>query len=178
MNVLTNLLLAGTSTPLTVSNEIGPEGHKLIWFFLSIVLLGLIVYGYVRRNKSTGWKKNIFRKRSKITVQLKKDRVYRPRYLEVTVINNGPTDVDLGAPMLILKGMWYSRKFKLKGNGNNWFYPLYLMKGQVHTLNIDLQRFYGFDRTLKRMPKARVVVNDVNGRRLASTQVLLRQTLF
>lgn len=178
MQLLTNLLLTGNSATLPVSSEIGPEGHKLVWFLLSVVVLGLVAFGVLFRKKGAKGFGSIFPKRSKVKVKIRKDRLYRPRYLELTVVNTGTTDVDLGNPLLILQGMWYSRKFKLKGNGRNWYYPLFLVKGQSHTLNIDLHQFYGFDRTLKRLPKVKVVVNDVDGRRLGSTQVLLRKTLF
>lgn len=177
-SVLTILLITGINTTLHASTEIGPEGHKLIWFIGVVVVLGLTVFGLLV-NKKEPWKRGkIFSKRGKVEVELKKDKLYRPRYLELIITNNGMTDVDLDNPLLILKGFWYSRKFKLKGNGKNWYYPLYLMKDQSHTLNIDLNRFYGFDKTLKRLPKVKIVVNDVKGRRLGSKQVILRKTLF
>lgn len=176
--VLTILLLTGTNTAIYASNEIGPEGHKLIWFLGIFVVLGLTIFVYLWKSKDSKNGGPVFPQRNKVAVEVKKDKLYRPRYLELIITNNGKSDIDLGNPLLILKGFWYSRKFKLKGNGNNWYYPLYLMKDQSHTLNIDLQRFYGFDKTLKRLPKVKIVVNDVKGRRLGSKQVLLRKTLF
>jgi hypothetical protein len=109
---------------------------------------------------------------------LYKDRLYYPDSLELTITNNSKSAVDVNAPLLIFSGLWYSRKFRLKGTNKNRFYPLYLSKSQSHTLNIDLNRFYGFDKTLKRLPKARIVVSDAKGRRLGTQRVFLRKTLF
>jgi hypothetical protein len=175
---LTILILLIFSGPLIANNEIGPEGHKLIWLLL--LLSGSVVAAILllRPKKGSSGFRIRFRPRKKITVELRKDRLYYPRYLELTVKNGGKTAVDVASPLLILKGFWYSRKFKLKGTNNNWFYPVYLTKSESHTLSIDLHRFYGFDKTLKGLPKAKIVVSDVNGRHLGSRQVLLKKTLF
>ena len=62
--------------------------------------------------------------------------------------------------------------------GNRTFYPQYLEKGKTHTLQIDLTRFYSHDKSLKKFPKAKIVISDVKGKRLGSTSVYLRKTLF
>ncbi|MFW6290550.1 MAG: hypothetical protein ACOC0R_06245 [Mariniphaga sp.] len=176
--VLIVFFLLGISHSLLASNEIGPEGYKLAW------LLGSVAAGIVVVLFFTGIKKGLksssfrFPGRKKVTVELKKDRLYYPRFLDLTLTNSGKADVDIANPMLVLSSIWVTRRFKLKGTNKNWFYPLYLPKDQNHTLRIDLHRFYGFDRTLKRLPRARVVVKDVNGRHLGSRKVLLRKTLF
>lgn len=176
--VLTILFTIGSTSPLLANNEIGPEGHKLVWLLVIIAIAGLAAGFFLLKHKGAGGFKFSFPVRKKVTVDLKKDRLYYPRYLELTVTNQGKSDVDLGNPMLLLSSIWVTRKFKLKGTNKNWYYPLYLMKNQTHTLNIDLHRFYGFDRTLKRLPRARVVVKDEKGRQLGSRKVLLRKTLF
>ncbi len=170
--------MLGSSLNLLANNEVGPEGHKLAWLVFSIAVAIVAVVYFLGKKKRMGGFKFGIPKREKVTVELKKDRLYYPRFLELTIINNGKSDVDLGNPFLVLSSIWVSRKFKLKGTNKKWYYPLYLIKNQSHTLNIDLHRFYGFDRTLKRLPRARVVVKDVKGRQLASTKVLLRKTLF
>ncbi len=176
--VLSLLFLMIFSTPLLADNVVGPEGHKLAWLLvIVVVVLFAVVYFFYQKKKSGGFEFD-WPVRKKITVDLKKDRLYYPRYLELTIVNNGKSDVDLGNPVLILSSIWVTRKFKLKGTNKNWYYPLYLMKEQNHTLTIDLHRFYGFDRTLKRLPRVKVVVKDVKGRQLASRKVLLRKTLF
>lgn len=176
--LLTILFTIGSCGRLLANNVVGPEGHKLVWLLVLVVVLGLTAVFFLLKRKSPGGFKFKFPARKKVTVELKKDRLYYPRFLELVVTNQGESDVDVGSPMLVLSSIWVTRKFKLKGTNKNWYYPLYLMKNQTHTLNIDLHRFYGFDRTLKRLPRARVVVKDVKGRQLGSRKVLLRKTLF
>jgi hypothetical protein len=175
--ILLIFITGSASNGLTV-NEIGPEGHKLVWILVFAVAAIMAVAFLISRNIGKTGIRFVMPGKNKVDLELQKDRLYYPRFLELTVTNNGAADVDLGNPMLILSSIWVTRKFKLKGTNTNWFYPLYLMKNQSHTLNIDLHRFYGFDRTLKRLPRAKVVVTDVNGRQLASRRVLLRKTLF
>jgi hypothetical protein len=176
--VLTLLFFLAFSVPVFAQNEVGPEGHKLIWFVLILAVTGIVAFFWANSGKNKSGFKIPFFNKPKVHVELTKDRLYYPDYLELTVTNTGKTDVDINAPLLVFSGMWYSRKFKLKGTNNHQFYPLYLMQGQNHTLNIDLNRFYGFDKTLKRLPRVKVVVSEVNGRKLGSRKVLLRKTLF
>ncbi len=178
IQVLAILFTIGSSSRLLANNVVGPEGHKLVWLLILIAVSGVTAVFFLLKRKSAGGFKFKFPVRKKVTVELKKDRLYYPRYLELIVTNQGKNDVDVGSPMLVLSSIWVTRKFKLKGTNKNWYYPLFLMKDQTHTLNIDLHRFYGFDRTLKRLPRARVVVKDVKGRQLGSRKVLLRKTLF
>ena len=96
----------------------------------------------------------------------------------LSITNSGNTDVDIDTPIMIFYGLWYRRKFKLKGTNNTSFYPLYLTKKQNHTLNIDLNRFYGFDRTLKKLPRVKIVVREKGGGKLGTKRILLRKTLF
>lgn len=176
--VLNILFFLTFSIPVFAQNEIGPEGHKLVWFALVLGAAGLAVFfGAKSVKRNFNFKSPLF-KRKKVVVDLKKDRLYYPDFLELNVINTGSLDVDIDTPLLVFSGMWYSRKFKLKGTNSSRFYPLYLTKGQNHTLNIDLNRFYGFDKTLKRLPRVKVVVSDVKGKKLGSRKVLLRKTLF
>jgi hypothetical protein len=176
--VLIVLFLMIFSVSAMAQNEVGPEGHKLIWFALVFAIAGIVAFFWANLGKSKPGFKIPFFNKPKVHVELTKDRLYYPDYLELTVTNTGKTDVDIDTPLLVFSGMWYSRKFKLRGTNNNHYYPLYLMQGQNHTLNIDLNRFYGFDKTLKRLPRVKVVVSDVNGKKLGSRKVLLRKTLF
>ncbi len=159
-------------------NEIGPEGHKLLWFLLvlAVLVVGLLV-SLKPRKKIQDARRFFFRKR-KVSVQLVKDRLYYPDNLELSVQNTGNTAVDIERPLLVFSSIWLKRKFRIKGTNNASIYPLFLDKGQSHTLNIDLNRFYGHDKSLKRLPRAKVIVSEVNGRRLGSCQVFLRKTLF
>ncbi len=101
-----------------------------------------------------------------------------PDELILSVINEGKQAVDIEQPMLVFSSIWVKRKFRIKGTNNASFYPLYLDKEQSHTLTIDLNRFYSHSKSLKKLPKAKVVIFEVNGRRLGSQSVYLRKTLF
>jgi hypothetical protein len=175
---LTIFFFLAFSGSLLAGDEIGPEGHKLLWILLLLAIAVVAAFFLLTQKQSKNGFRFSFSTGKKVKVELKKDRLYYPRYLELIVTNDGKQDVDLAGPLLILKGFWYKRKFKLKGTNQNWFYPVFLTRNQSHTLNIDLHRFYGFDKTLKGLPKAKVVVSDINGRHLGSRQVMLRKTLF
>lgn len=176
--VLTILFFLTSTVSAMAQNEVGPEGHKLIWFALVLAGVGILVFFVENSGKKKSGVKIPFFNKPKVNVELTKDRMYYPDFLELTVTNTGKTDVDIDTPLLVFSGMWYSRKFKLKGTNSNHYYPLYLMQGQNHTLTIDLNRFYGFDKTLKRQPSVKVIVSDINGKKLGSRKVLLRKTLF
>ncbi len=159
-------------------NEIGPEGDKLIWFLLIPVLIIVLFFVFRKKNKKTTTKQKPFFQRSKIKIELEKDKLYYPDSLTLKVKNIGNSDIDLDKPLLILDNFWLKRKFKLKGMGNRTYYPLYLEKGKTHSLQIDLTRFYSHDKKLKKFPKAKLIIYDVKGKKLGSKSVYLRKTLF
>ncbi len=159
-------------------NEIGPEGDKLIWFLFIPVLIIVLFFVFRKKNKKTTTKQKPFFQRSKIEIELEKDKLYYPDSLTLKVKNIGNSDIDLDKPLLILDNFWLKRKFKLKGMGNRTYYPLYLEKGKTHSLQIDLTRFYSHDKKLKKFPKAKLIIYNVKGKKLGSKSVYLRKTLF
>ncbi len=159
-------------------NEIGPEGKNLVWFLLALPVLAIIYFVFSRKNKKTNTGEKVFFKIRKVKLDLVKDRLYYPDNLRLSVKNRGNTDIDLDRPLMIFDNFWIKRKFRLNGMENRLFYPLYLEKGKIHTLDIDLFRFYRHDKRLKKYPKVKIVVLDVKGRRLGSKAVFLRKTLF
>lgn len=176
--VLTLLFLLIFTEPGYARNEIGPEGHKLLWLAGIILLAGIVTWFVIKPDGKMFHLKNTILKRKRVNIELSKDRLYYPDNLQLSLTNTGNTDLDIDTPLLVFSGMWYKRKFKLKGSNTISFYPFYLTKGQNHTLNIDLNRFYRFDKTLKRLPRVKVMVREVNGKTLGSKKVLLRKTLF
>lgn len=175
--LLAFLLLS--SQLIFAQNEVGPEGHKILWLigvFIAIVVVLLVIVNPFKKKEPK--KREPFFKNRKISVALVKDKLYYPDKLTLTVKNEGNIDIDLDQPLLELDNFWLKRKFKLKGMENRNFYPLFLEKGKTHTLQIDLNRFYGHDKKLKKFPKAKVVLSDVNGKWLASKSVFLRKTLI
>lgn len=159
-------------------NEIGPEGHKLIWVFLVVLLIVLAFYFLFTKIKKKAGNSNPFFRFRRVKIEFTKDRLYYPDSLTLVVKNTGNVDIDLDQPLLIFDNFWMKRKFKIKGTGMHSFYPLYLEKGKPHSIQIDLNRFYRHDKSLKKFPKAQIVIKDVKGKILGSRSVYLRKTLF
>ncbi|HKI89625.1 MAG TPA: hypothetical protein VKA38_11405 [Draconibacterium sp.] len=162
-------------------NEVGPDGNKLIWVILIAIALAVVflflLRKSIRKNTSSKKRRPFFAYR-RVRVELTKDRLYYPDKLRLIVKNIGNTYIDLDRPLLVFDRFWLQRKFRLNGIGNRLFYPLYLEKKQEHTLEIDINRFYYHDKTLKRFPKTKIIIYDVKGKRLGSKSIYLRKTLF
>ena len=171
------VVFLGCSKLLWAQNEVGPEGEKLLWVVVVLVIVivaSTIGARYFSKTKSS----HTWFVREKVNISLEKDALYYPDYLTLKVKNTGNTDIDLGQPLLVFDNFWLKRKFKLKGMANRNFYPLYLEKGSEHSLHVDLNRFYRHDKRLKRFPKVKVYLRNVKGKRLGSRAVYLRKTLF
>ncbi len=160
-------------------NEIGPEGYKLFWVFLVVAAITAVLAFSIKPSGKTREKKRkpLF-KHLKVQIELSKDALYYPDSLRLSVKNTGNSDIDLDQPLLEFDNFWLKRKFKIKGMENRTFYPLFLEKGKSHTLQIDLTRFYGHDKSLKKYPKAKIYLRDVSGKKLGSKAVYLRKTLI
>lgn len=179
MRHLITMLLLLLFTEVTAQNEVGPDGDKLLVFFLVVILVivGLVAWDSLKQKK-TGKRNYRFFVREKISVTLEKDRRYYPDVLTITVKNTGKTDIDLDKPLLVFDNFWFKRKFRLKGFDNYSFYPLFLESGRSHQLPVNLNRFYQHDRKLKKYPKISVALYNVKGKRLGSTSVFIRKTLI
>jgi hypothetical protein len=158
---------------VSAQNEVKPDGDKLIWVLLILVVTIILVLVF----KKTGKRKKPLFIIQRIKIELEKNRLYYPDYVTLTVKNIGNTDIDLDRPLLTFDNFWLKRKFRLKGMERRTFYPLYLVKGNTHTLNIDLNHFYLYDRKLKRYPKVKITLFNVKGKQLGSNSVYLRKTL-
>jgi len=168
------LILIGSALKLSAQNEVGPDGSKLLWLLL--ILLSIIIVSVVLMKK--GHKKRPLFAREKVKIELDKDRMYYPDYLTLNVKNAGNIDIDLDRPLLVFDNFWLKRKFKLSGTNNRVFYPLFMSKGYNHTLNIDLNHFYSYDKKLKRYPKVKISIFNMKGKRLGSSSIYLRKTLI
>lgn len=173
------LFLMATASVVFAQNEIGPDGDKLLGAIITIVVLVVLflVIKKIGKKKAPKSRKSFFQFK-RVHLELKKDRVYFPDVLNLSVKNTGNTDIDLDNPLLVFDNFWLKRKFKIKGMENRTFYPLYLEKGKTHTLEIDINRFYRHDKKLKKYPKAKIIISDIKGKRLGSKSVYLRKTLF
>lgn len=167
------LLILVSTLNLSAQNEVRPDGDKIVWVLL--IFLATLFLFFVFRKKGN-IKQTLFL-RQKIKIELEKNRLYFPDFLTLTVHNMGNTDIDMDRPLLIFDNFWLKRKFRLKGIENRSFYPLYLVKGHLHKLTIDLNHFYSYDRKLKGYSKVKIILFNVKGRRLGSNSVYLRKTL-
>ena len=181
MRIRVFLLLFLIPTFALAQKPVGPEGYKLLWgvvFIMLFVAVKLLV-SYFRSKK--GFKprrpKSWF-KWKKLDIELTKDRLVRPTKLTLTIKNTGKHFVDIEPPVLVFRKLWSFRKFKLKRVKNKEVYPLYLEVGKTFTLTIELSRFFEHDRKLKRFYWGRVIVEDVDGRRFKTNYVSLRKSLY
>jgi len=158
---------------LYAQKEVRPDGDKIVWVLLIFVVTVFLFFVFRKK----GNRKQPLIVRQRIKIELEKNRLYYPDYLKLTVKNIGNTDIDLDRPLLIFDNFWLKRKFRLKGIENRSFYPLYLVKGHPHNLNIDLSHFYSYDKKLRSYPKVKISIFNVKGRRLGSNSVYLRKTL-
>ena len=172
------LVFSVISVPLFAQNEIGPDGDKLIWILLIVLVLAIGFYLLGGTGKKPGISVGSLFRRHGVRVEIKKDRVYFPDYLNLTVKNTGNVDADLDRPLLVFDNFWLKRNFRINGMNNRTFYPLYLEKGNTHKLEIDLTRFYRHDKKLKKYPKVKISINDVKGKKLGQASVYLRKTLI
>jgi hypothetical protein len=168
-----------SSTKIFAQSEVGPDGDKLliILFVIAILVLGFWVLNRFGKKRNGKTKRPLFPFR-KIQVNLEKDRMYHPNILTLTVKNTGNIDLDLNKPLLIFDNLLTKRKFKIKGSDNHTFYPLYLEKGKTHTLEINLNRLYIHDKSLKRFPKVKIIIFDLKGRQMGNKSIFLRKTLL
>lgn len=164
------------SLRLFAQNEVGPEGYKLLVLFplLAAIVVVLVI---ITRFKQTKRKHRPFLQLKKLSVSLEKDALFYPDNLILSVKNSGSAAIDLDRPLLVFDNFWLKRKFELKGMDNYNFYPLYLEAGKTHQLKIDMNRFYAHDKSLKKYPKTKIYLRDVNGKSLGSKAVFLRKTL-
>lgn len=181
MKIRTLLLFFLIPSVSLAQKQIGPEGYKLFWMAVFVVLfVGIkLLSSFIRERK--GYKPRRWKswfKRKKLEIELTKDRLVRPKILTARIKNTGTSYVDLEAPVLIFRKLWSIRKFRLKRVNNQEIYPLYLEAGKTHTVTIELSRFFEHDRKLKRFYWGRIVLEDVDGRRFKSRHVSLRKSLY
>ncbi len=168
------IILLISNFTLFAQNEVGPDGDKLLWI---VLIIALAVLAWLRFGKKPKKGKPLFT-REKVKISLEKNRVYFPENLKLSVKNTGNVDLDLDRPLLIFDKFWIKRKFKLKGIDNRSLYPLYLEKGKTHTLNIDLNHFYSYDKKLKRYSKVKVAISNIKNKKLGVKSVYTRKTLI
>jgi hypothetical protein len=181
MNHWNLIVLLFDPLALFSGNETDPEKLQLLRIIgILLVILGLIITRGVwiffqkRENYSRlFW----FLNKVKLEVTLEKDRLFRPRFLTLTISNTGKQEADLNAPVIEFRKIWTKRKFKLNGIKGQQIYPLFLNPGLTHELQIETATFHQYDREIKSFYWARIYVTDIEGYQWKSNKVKLRKSL-
>ncbi|MBN2806778.1 MAG: hypothetical protein JXR22_08970 [Prolixibacteraceae bacterium] len=149
---------------------VGPEGHKLLWVLLILLLLGAIAFF---------WKLPIlhFSKRKGLSLQVEKNKRYHPTTIFFKIENNGDQAIDLDQPVIRFKDYLKEKAYKIKGVNTAAIYPLYLEPGKSHELVVALQPFYDHAPVLKNFQRVRVEIS-YQGTKLKSAYLLLKPGLF
>lgn len=162
-------------------NDPGVEKSTLVKIILVLLLILVFLLSIeVRRLLQNRRPFNLSRyfRKVKMDVVLEKDRSYKPRVLTLTIRNNGRRETSIEAPVLEYRKIWTKRKFRLSGINGHQIYPMFIDAGKMHQLRIDTTTFHAYDRSIKSFYRARVRVNDVQGRKWKSNAVVLRKSLF
>ncbi|TKG94519.1 hypothetical protein EYV94_11250 [Puteibacter caeruleilacunae] len=180
------VLVAMLTQPALAQNEIGPEGGKLYWLLLIILLPFAIILlnsRYERKNgaafkglKNLNWFGGSSKRR--LDVALRKDQKYNPTRVKLIIRNTGNQAIDLAPPLLSFNGLFTKRSFLIKSVNGQLIYPLYLEPGREHKIDINLQGFYNKDKKLKSFGFVKLSVKDVKGRRFNAPKVRVNKYLF
>ncbi|MFV0377793.1 MAG: hypothetical protein ACK5JD_10895 [Mangrovibacterium sp.] len=158
--------------------EVGPDRYFPLLILAVLVGVPLFVWVYGRLTKGGGKPFFSVFSKQKLQVELLPNRSYRPELLTLLINNGTRRDVDIEAPVLIIRKLWSVRKFRLKGINRAQIYPLYLEKNNKHELRISLSVFFRHDPTLHSYYWARVLLKDTTGRCYSTNYVTLRKSLF
>lgn len=176
------LILVFLSFPLLLQSQdlSGLEKETLIniiylLMLLLVLVLGWEFYRYFRKNQVKPFA-SLFSK-SKLEIELEKDKLYRPQLLTMTIRNIGKKELEFHTPVLEFRKIWSKRKFKLNGINGRQIYPLFLDPGDTHSLRIETAILYQYDKTIKSFYWAQIHVTETSGRLWRSKPVKLRKSL-
>lgn len=158
--------------PLLQIETVGPEGEKLLWIFLVLLLLGLFTFvaskkGFINR----------FSYSSSVLLSVEKNKIYHPTSILFNIENKEKKSIIIQNPVLRFKRGSAEKAFKIKSVNTSSIYPLYLEPGKNHELSVALQPFYDFDKNLKKYSRLRIEFN-YNQQFKKSNYLLLKPTLF
>ncbi|WP_163709859.1 hypothetical protein [Mangrovibacterium lignilyticum] len=159
-------------------NEVGPDGYFLYLIIGFLIGVPVLIFIYTIGKKKVSFNlKGLFSK-GRIEARLQGNKKYRPDLLTLIVRNKRSKDVDLNAPVLVIRKLWSVRKFRLKGTNRAEIYPLYLESNKKHELQLKLDVFHRHDPSLHSYYWARVVIKDTTGKTYATNYVTLRKSLI
>lgn len=154
-------------------NTVGPEGYKLIWVLLILLIIVAVIF--LTKGK---FKIRIPSFSNALIIQIKKNKVYHPTVIHLKIKNNKKKVVLIENPILRFKMGRNTKAFKIKSVNSSKIYPLYLEANQTHELPVALQNFYDYDKELKKYSRLRIEFSYDETKSKSSSYLLLKPTLF
>ncbi|HPR30896.1 MAG TPA: hypothetical protein PLK12_02320 [Prolixibacteraceae bacterium] len=151
---------------------VGPEGYKLFWVFL--VLLVLAVSALLLMNRKI--RETLFPAR--VGASAEKNKENQPETITLTVNNREKKAVVIESLTFVFVQFRKRRSFTIKQVAGRSIYPAFLEAGKKHNVVISLSPFYERIPELKKMKRLYLEVNMENRKRLRTRPVFLRSTLF
>lgn len=148
---------------------VGPEGDKLLWVLLIMLLAGAFVFYWQRFSQLFGNKQ--------ILLQVEKNKVIHPTTLFFKVENRGNKAIDIEQPVIRFSNTLNEKAYKIKGVNASAIYPLFLEPGKSHELVVALQPFYDHTPTLQNFLRVRIEIS-YQGKKVKSSYLRLKPGLF
>lgn len=153
---------------------IGPEGNKLVWVFLVLVVILLFVL-LIRMKK---WNIKFPKFSAALSVSVHKNKIYHPTVIQLKVKNRSGKAIVINHPVIRFKKIRQTKAFKIKSVNTSAIYPLYLEANKTHELAVALKPFFDYDQKLKRYARLRIEFG-YDGSKFKNTRyLLLMPTLF
>ncbi|MBS2210057.1 hypothetical protein KEM09_01505 [Carboxylicivirga mesophila] len=104
------------------------------------ILMGLVLLVYVATRR--GWLQKLAPSIVWVNIRIRRHKSSKDRIATITISNHTKESLTFSSPVLSFGSpLKKSRKFKLKGGGDQSVFPLTLMPGTAHSLNINLDAF-------------------------------------
>lgn len=153
---------------------VGPEGNKLIWVFLIVIITGLLVLFI--KNKKELLHFSVLKKT--LLVKIDKNRLYHPSLILLKIKNRSNKAILVNHPIIRFKKRGKTKAFKIKTVNSSSIYPLYLEANKTHELPVALQAFYDYNSELKKYSSLRIEFTYDNKTLKKTRYLLLIPTLF
>ena len=151
---------------------VGPEGGKLVWFFLFIAFALLILFSLKKKTIQ------LSRSSSALSVKLEKNKVYHPSVVHLKILNKRSKGLVINHPVIRFKKGRSTKAFKIKSVNASSIYPLFLEANKIHELPVALQPFYDYNPKLKKYSRLRLEFTYEGGKLKKTKYLLLKSTLF
>lgn len=152
---------------------VGPQGDKLIWVFLILVIIGITAFILTRKNHFS-----IFSFRKKIIVTIQKNKVYHPSVIQLNIENKSKKAIVIEHPVIRFKSGRKNIAFKIKAVNARVIYPLFLEIGKTHQLPVALEPFYDYNPKLKKFSRLRIEFKYDKEKQKKTRYLLLKPTFF